>query len=190
MTTPQVQPVKVTKTKSVVPVMMLSVVIFLVSLGAYVVATYIVKAKIENAKKAQIDISTEENKKRNEQNLIKIMQETSDSRAKLPSFFVKDENIVGFIEEVEAIGQTSGTELSLSAINAGDMTKLSSGEISTIKARVVVSGSWTGVMRALSLVENMPYRIAVDNVRIDKGGEGKTAVWKMDFDMTALLIKS
>lgn len=178
------------KNKSTISLLVISLLSCAVAAGAYVLSIRTVEDKVEHAKVAIAEIANEEKKGENEKNLVEIMDATGPDRARLPVLFVSDDGIVDFIEEVESIGPSSGASLSLSAINAGDISAMEPGAIGSIKSHVLVNGPWASVMRTLRMIENMPYRVTVDNVRLDRAGEGRAASWKMDLDIDVLMMKS
>ena len=95
---------------------------------------------------------------------------------------------MGFIERVEKVGEDSKTELELSSIESLE------GEV---KAKIEVKGSWSGIMSALMLIENLPFSILINNVHInapsdlssDEGGVGAAKIWTLRMDIEALTAK-
>lgn len=128
------------------------------------------------------ELEDEDNKERGEKELIRIYDSSKESRTKLMSFLVNENKVVDFIETVEGVGDDSGTKIELSAINK---------DTEKIKARVDAKGSWTGIMRALVLLENLPFSATIRNVRIDTLNDlGKGAhAWNLSLEIEVLTIK-
>lgn len=122
------------------------------------------KISAQASRHAQVsyELSNESMKKQNEQALIAIYKETSAERTKISSFFIRDDMAVDFIERIEKAGVDSQTELELSSIVNDD---------GFIKAKVDVDGTWSGVMNALMLLENMPFAVKLNDVRLDTSGD-------------------
>ena len=147
--------------------------------GYYVLYRNII-IQAENSSKVSGDASVENEKKQDEQLLVKAHSETVTERAKLKSFFVYEDNIVEFIERVEKVGLESGTDLELSAIDTKE---------DHVTAHIVAKGSWSGVMKALVLVENLPYSLSINNVLLDVSMADKTREWSLVLDIKALSLK-
>ncbi|MDR3557995.1 MAG: hypothetical protein P4L61_00535 [Candidatus Pacebacteria bacterium] len=86
------------------------------------------------------------------------------SRALLPSFLVSTEDAVPFIDSVEAVGPATGSVVSISSLSSGTDSGTS---YQAVTATVSASGKWTNVMRAVEMIENMPYAISVKTLNLD-----------------------
>ena len=142
----------------------------------------------EHHANAYHEVANESTKKQHEQELIGVHEDTSAERAKIASFFILEDVEVDFIEKIERIGVDSQTKLELSSIS-NDETQ--------IRARVDVNGTWSGVMNALMLMENMPLSIVISDVRLDTSGDlessGKKTgghLWHLSLVIEALTRKS
>lgn len=124
-------------------------------------------------------------KKQNEQDLVKVYADTLSDRNKLSSYFITEDKIIGFIESVEAVGDYSKTDVTLSAINTDDFNNLEKGNSGHLKTHIDIKGDWSNVMKALILIENMPYSISINNMNL-LFASGK---WSMAFDIEVLTIK-
>lgn len=138
---------------------------------------------------ALLDVENETKQKQHEQELIGIHEETKTEREKLSSFFIAEDSAVDFIERIEKIGTDSQTDLELSSITSDE---------SHIRAKVGVSGTWSGVMNALMLMENMPLSIVLSDVRLDTSGDleskdkkaPKGHMWHLSLSIEALTKKT
>ena len=127
------------------------------------------------------EIKNEDSRSLNTQNLLKVYNATKESRDKLSSYFVNKDKIVNFIEMVEGVGDNSNTELELSSI---------SNDENIIRAKIQVKGSWSGVMTALIMIENLPLSMSINNVRLDSSGDlSKNHGWNMNLDIEGLINK-
>lgn len=173
----------------------------ILSILGYIIVYRTVVTQAKDSSKALIEINTESEKKQYEDGLTKLFDDTSSDRLKLSSFFVREDRIVDFIEKVEKIGVDSNTELTLSSINADDLNSVKVGTIGRIKTRITASGSWANVMRALVLIENLPYSLSMNDVRVDSSsgsnaelsaGDKKTSKgnkWNLSLNMEVLIMK-
>lgn len=142
----------------------------------------------EHSAAAALEVANESVKKQHEQELVGVHKATTEERAKLASFFVPEDAAVDFIERIEKVGTDSQTELELSSIvNEGDK----------IKAKIDVQGTWSSVMNALMLLENMSLGISLNNIRLDTSGDlasqdkkpAKGHAWHLTLNVEALTRK-
>lgn len=123
-------------------------------------------------------------KRQNVQLVSSLYEKTADERVRIAAHIVSQDKVVDFIETVEKIGTTTSSALVISAI---DITE------GDFKARVELEGRWENLMRSLVLLENIPYTVSLNNIRIRKEvgiGEGaKSGMWKMSLDIKTPIIK-
>lgn len=111
---------------------------------------------------ATYEVANESVKRQNEQKLTDIHKDTLDNREMLSSFFIPQETAVDFIERIEKVGTDSLTELEISSIVSDE---------GHIKAKVDIDGSWSGIMNALMLIENLPLGVMLDGIRLYTSGD-------------------
>jgi len=137
----------------------------------------------DKSEKASIIIATDDQRKLLEQELEKIHQSSKEERAYVSGLIIDKDEIVTFIEEIEEIGIDTETDISISTIDSNDTSIKKDGDIGYLRSHIVVKGSWQNTMRALLLIENMPYGIVVNNIRL----EGREDRWDMSLDVKALI---
>ena len=119
--------------------------------------------------------------------VVQLQQNTVDSRSKLRTFFVPSEDTVAFIKAVESVQGESGADVSLSALSAVAPTETN--KIGRVSATVSVEGSWSQVMKALSLFESMPYDRKMNSLSMRSSGS-KEAQWHASFSLVVGTIAS
>jgi hypothetical protein len=152
----------------------------------------------QNYALALSDAQTYNENRKNEQNLQKIYRETTDSRVKISSYIISEDRVIDFIESIENIGKTTNTLISLSSINSTEMKGLTKGQFGHVKARVDIKGSWSGVMAAISMLENMPFSVSLDTGRLFNGinadlpastKAAKSTSWNFSANINVLSVK-
>jgi hypothetical protein len=121
-----------------------------------------------------------------EQSVSSTFSSTALARALIQTYLIPDSNTVSFIEEVEGVAKQSGASVSIASISADDLTSATAGTIGHIQAHISINGSWQGAMRALHIIEDMPYALTIDNINAHALGGG---VWDVEFNMTGLIVK-
>lgn len=127
-------------------------------------------------------VEDENSRKQSEQDLIKMHDETESDRSKIHSFIIQEDKVVDFIETIEKIGDNSDTKIELSAIAKDDMS---------IKAKVTATGSWSNIMTALMLIENIPLSVSLNDIRLYSTETSAKGVktWNLGLDIQVLTTK-
>lgn len=140
------------------------------------------------------EVNSEDGKKKYEQELFTMYETSKSSRDKIASFIINNDGIVNFIEMIEKIGESTNTDLELSSIN---------NEKDHIKAKINVKGSWSNVMRALILIENIPLSASISNISLvtslgldksvlktnEKIPANNSNIWNLSMDIESLIFK-
>ncbi len=151
-----------------------------------------------NAEEAQREVVIETDKKKHEQELLKLYADTAEDRELIASYVVPGDGIVDLIEKIEHIGAESGTDFELSGISSDDLSAAAKGKIGHIRAHIETQGPWENVMRALMLIENLPYSVSINNVEISSSDAFvkvndakavKSRIWNLTFNMEVLMVK-
>lgn len=162
------------------------VTVFVMVVFAYVY--HAINASIERAITANNAVKTYNARSQSEVNHSN--KTTTDKLALLPNFFLSPDQVVVFIEYIEALSVKTGSKVTLASIDADKLENASPGKGGSFRAQVEAIGSWSSVMRVLSSVEAMPYKVLVDNVKLDRddNGSGTKNGWKLSFDVKAAMI--
>ncbi len=145
----------------------------------------------QNYSKLTNEMNSEDGRKRYEEELVKVYDNTEGSRQKIYSIIANEDKIVSFIETVEKIGDYTNTDFELSSI---------SNDKGNIKAKVKVEGNWANIMRALSLIENLPISSKISNIALSTSqglesdllkskSSNVSSKWKLNLDIEAITIK-
>jgi hypothetical protein len=161
----------------------------------YAYMSYRVETSIREAVAIRQDILQQKQYVEQEKEITAAYQATSADRARLTTFFVSDDATISFIETLENLGDATGAVVTLSGIVADDMEGKDAGTIGNIKVTINIKGSWTAVMRTLSLAEVLPYRTSIQSVRLDSSGTIPAAgaakpisQWSAQFTLDAALM--
>ncbi len=129
------------------------------------------------------ELANEDIIKQKEQELQKIHDDTEEQRSGLSSRLIKEDKAVTFIEMIEKVGTDSNTKLELGSISSSDAGLL--------KANITVVGTWSNVMTALALLENLPVSSIVSNVDLSAGSQAGKEVrtWNLNLSIEVLTLK-
>ncbi len=149
-----------------------------------------------------------EDKKKHDMDITKASSKLSEEQDIINSYIVPKDKIVDFIEVVEKIGNETSTKLELSSIATAEIVKGKKIEdnFTTLKARIDVVGTWANVMRAFTLIENLPFSLSVSNIKLNEGSGSaalpeaapigtttkaivkQTKTWSLAFDIKVLIL--
>lgn len=106
----------------------------------------------------------------------------------LPQYFVPTNKIVQFIEDIEAFKDVTGATTTISSLEADKLDSALPGTTGSLKARITAEGSWATAMRTIELVETLPYKISVSDLRLSSSEVEKTKKWQVSFNIVVGLI--
>ena len=116
--------------------------------------------------------------------LAVLASDTETSRAKVYSHTVKADKVVDIIVAIEALGQKSGSKVSIATIDSSAASQASS-TTKDVTIEVTTNGSWQSVMKVLRMAETLPYISYVDGVRLDVTDKH---VWTLNFNVRTFTI--
>lgn len=148
---------------------------FALSILGYVFLRAAVISRAIESSQALKDAAVIDGQKQRAQEVETSYEKSVEDRAKLASYIVTEEKIIGLIEEIEKIGIDTGTSLDLSGITT-DTGKAQNGVfLGNVSFHVEVRGPWKSILGALILLENIQHAANLSNVRIEETGETVSA---------------
>jgi hypothetical protein len=158
-----------------------------VSVLGYIVLYRMVVSSAALAATAAADEAIASQKNQYEKELTAIYSSSFNELSRIAGYVVSQEKIVEFIQSVESIETNSGAKVELSGIDSGNFAPTEANPIGSLKAHMEIEGSWKNVMRAFVMLENIPYSISLNNIRLVKDSEDR--LWKMSAGLEALISK-
>jgi hypothetical protein len=166
--------------------LIIALIVLTASLGGFLY----IDGQVRNETKETTDtldkVAKEQTAITKEQSMAETFSSTAIARALLQTYLIPDGNTVSFIEEIEGVAKQSGANVSIASISADDLTSATAGTIGHIQAHISINGSWSEAMRALHIIEDMPYSLTIDDVNVHALGDG---VWNVEFNMAGLIVK-
>jgi hypothetical protein len=147
--------------------------IMLLAMGGYVYLYLQINKKTASAESIVAEI---DNEKKSQQNIMGLKRSIELSEAKyamLNSYFINEEKVVGFIEEIESLAQQASVTTEISSIQSGEQIG-KKGLYVTLDAQ----GNFDDVNNFIVRLENMPYQIQLTNVLLStqKGSSQKPTI--------------
>ena len=123
-----------------------------------------------------------------------LIKDTQESRSELDTYFVIDDKIVDFIEDVERIGRYTGADVEVISVNVDDNRNAENDISELLKLNFEVKGEWREVFQFLVLIEKMPFKIDISTVSLrvvhsDDIKEDSSRMWKGYFSISTIKLK-
>ena len=133
-------------------------------------------------------VQTQEGIRVQNRSLAATYKDISPDLAKLSPKFVTKDGIVKVIEMIESFGPQTGSDVTLSNIST-PVSDPKNSAFNTVEIGVTAHGSWSAVMKTLTLAESLPYASYVDKVRLDTSvlnapgskADASKRIWNLTF---------
>ena len=165
----------------------LSITIFLciVMIGAYATLHFFLNKKMRLASENESRILLLQAKDEDVSAQKKLIDETKEKIQVLNNYFIPEEGVVDFLETIESLDAVTGTDTEIATVNVKEATDGKGKTVLYVALETV--GTFTQVFHLLSLVEDVPYEIDMQDVslsRIAKAEEGPVPQWRMAMSFT------
>lgn len=140
-----------------------------------------VKSQRESAKEAIRNSSILEKKIQGVKLLESQIDKIREDKKKIDSVFLKEEDIVKFIETLEDLGKKTDILIKISSAEIGKGSE-------NPKLRISANGSFQDIFHYIILLENLPNQIAFDNLNLVKksSGDEKNGEWESGIEISIM----
>lgn len=163
-----------------------SVLIFLFSTAIFLYVLYSVNQKGVQFAESKRIIGEHSAKEASFNTVQQLLATTKDDREKIDSFFIRENQTISFITQIEQNATTIGVRLVTNELSINPGTVDPNGI--TTPALLVVgfdfSGSKAAIEKFLVLLENIPYHKKITSVSVTKSDD---SLWKVNLKMQLTL---
>lgn len=157
---------------------------------------YRVESSAQKIIKNQAQIDSATLAKEREKKFLDTYKATANKWTSLQDLYVQSDEVVNFIEKIESIGPLAKTEFNIANLDADNMDNAPFGKEGKIRMHITSKGGWEEVMKSLALVELLPYKLSVNNVKAssykNQQTQGKNTVtkivWELSFDLEVAML--
>ncbi|MCX6787006.1 MAG: hypothetical protein NTY93_00550 [Candidatus Kaiserbacteria bacterium] len=110
-----------------------------------------------------------------------VITEIAGDEAVVQSYFVPETGVVRFISELEAQGQAQGATTSVLSVSTGTGTQ------PTLLFSLSVKGTFDAVLRAVGVIEYMPYNLSVSGLSLTQDDKNS---WNANLDLVVGSVKA
>ncbi len=170
----------------------LSVIIFLALLATtgYVLFFRELQKKNIQFEKIRLEIESEDMREVKLRFLGRGLLDTVEERDMIKGAFIKKDGEVAFVENLEKMAKSLEVTLE---INSLAIKEVEVDGVEKLSMRIVVDGSWAGVYKFLTLLQNFPESVEFSRFSLSRnegaGGKDKNILWRMSADFDVLKLK-
>jgi len=113
-------------------------------------------------------IKDNETKKNNLFSMQENLALSKDKAIRLQDFILKAESEVEFIKKIEDLAISSNVKSEIKTAKVEEISKINSTVANSFRVGLNAVGSWGNVVYFLTLIENLPLKITINNVSFDK----------------------
>ena len=155
-------------------------VVALLSVGAYVWLFIEVRTLVADVAVAAEEANVLSAQNKNTQTIRRVVRDTKNERAELQTYFVSEEELVAFLEELEVISTHTGSVItvqSVSAQKAIDKDDL----LVPLALSLRASGTFTQVVHTLALIETFPKVLNLERVSFTQSAND--GLWRGSYEV-------
>lgn len=171
-------------------ILLIVVLIDCVAVGSYIFLFRAVAASNERIAGIKSEVVLKEKERDNIEALRRVFNDTADLREMVSSFFVKRDGVVEFIGYLESLARSRNLLVLTKSVAIAGGGENAVHEM--LRLTVEVEGSWPETVRFLSLVETMPFGVALEEISLSQSEERKgrrAARWFGRVSFSVLKIK-
>jgi hypothetical protein len=173
------------RTKSIVIVALLCTFMSGGAYGALLYYTYHLKSA-----RGEIAISIEAEHKKDEALRLtsRLLEDLAEEETAITSRFVAADDVVPFIELIEASGKDAGVALEVVSVSIATEKEISH---EWLAIALKADGAWQGLVHLIMLLETMPYVVNLDSLSLRyEEKEGEVGNWSGTFSIRAAKLKN
>ncbi len=117
-----------------------------------------------------------------------VMEDTIEGRAKLDSYFVGQNDIVQFIETIEALSGITGEEVTIISVDIQEDDNTSAYQF--LRLRLTTRGAWEETIHFIALLETLPNYVVIERAGLDlRFTDEEAGEWRSSFDIKVAMLK-
>ncbi len=163
--------------------LLIAAVLALAAAGGYVAWFLMLRGAVKNADALSAEISRIEREDAAIANANDIAATLEADEAALASYFVREDDIVSFLEELEHTGDDLGSAVEVVSVAPGG-----SGEEERVTLAIRISGSFAAVMRTIGAFEYGAHDLRISTLSLESSGNEEDPSWSAAATFSAGLL--
>jgi Tfp pilus assembly protein PilO len=164
----------------------LAVIANVAAVSAYLYVFGGIKEKNEQISRLEDDIIVKQEQIVEDTSLKATLEQTEKDRNRIFSYFVHEEEVADFISTIERLGKSAGTAVEINSV----ADEKSADDLGSLTLSLLSRGTWQDTINFLAMLENLPYKVTVDDSTFDASRSEKGVVlWSMHATLKAITAK-
>ncbi len=143
-------------------ILIISTILFIFTIGSFVFFFTVIKNKNRHISAVSIALGKKTSEQINVNNLDNKIIELGNIQKRISGYFINTSAIDTFVEYLEGIGLSNNVDLSVKSVDTPKNEK------NRIFVTINMKGSFSNLMRVISILENAPYNIIINSTYLNK----------------------
>lgn len=159
----------------------------LVALGIYTLLFFEVKKTNEAVSTLQNQLDIEVRQDQRLRSMKELLADLDEELKKIDTYFIASDGVVNFLEELESFGRISSASVEVNSVSVEDGEGTASLPYNRLRIEFVSEGSWSALMRLISLLETFPAGITMHRSQLER--LPNSVLWQGHISFTVLTLK-
>ena len=169
--------------KNTIKLLGIALVFMLVATGLYVTLFFAIKSKSAATVPLLEKVDELAGRESRITASLAALRKESENIDKIAAVFFKENGIIDFTKKIEALGEQSGTKLTLESLEQSG----AGSDSPSLSFRIQATGKFANIERLLILLENFPGKLNWKTVSLSHSGDtAATSLWNMSLSLQAL----
>lgn len=149
-----------------------AVIIFAGCVGVFVYALHYLFGESREVSTLAQEVHLADNRSEYLASIKDVVRDTRAEQQQLAALYLKEDDVVAFIEEVEALIRTREVTFDLQSVDIRSIE--STEEYSWLELSLEIEGAWADVFALVSQIERLPFVLVLDSLRIETPEEAES----------------
>lgn len=168
---------------------MLGSILTVVGVALYVYALFDIQARDQRIQIYESEITTKELERKKLDAITNLAEQTEEDRAQIQKYAVPAEGVAELLEIVEGLGASTKADVEIVSVAVKPRVVDERNVFEEVDLAITVQGSFQNVYQTVSLLETLPYPVAITQTRFEVRKDGKARVWSASVMMSVLKLK-
>lgn len=161
-------------------IFIISIITTVLAICVFIFFLKVIKNKNQHTSVVLSTLSDKLKEKENATMFATKIQEIKSLQNSINERFVKTDKIDTFVEYLEEIGKSFGTEVSVEKIEVPPTKK------NLIAIQISIIGTFSNVIKTMSFIENIPYQVNVTELYLNQNTDKEIQTWQADMSFNVV----
>lgn len=137
-------------------------------LGVYVFLFVEIKKTNEEVSTLQNQLDIEVRQDQRLRSMKQLLADLEEELTMIDTYFIAPDGVVDFLEELESFGRIANTSVEVTSVGIEDEEGTASLPYNRLRVEFVSEGSWTSLVRLVSLLETLPFGVTINRSQLER----------------------